>query len=182
MSKVAIFLADGSEPIEALAPADALRRAGVEVSLVSINEGTMTHCAHGINVDCDTTLASYDFADCDLVVLPGGMPGTTNLRNNEQVCEVVKEFAATKKVAAICAAPSIFAELGLLEGHACATCYPGFEKDFPVGIRPAENGVYVDGNMVTASGPGFALPFGFELIRQLEGVDAAKRVSDGMLY
>lgn len=181
MAKVAIFLADGSEPVEALAPADILRRAGVEVALVSINATEAVACAHGINVVADTTLANYDFDACDMVVLPGGMPGTKYLRANEQVCKLVVEFAQTKKVAAICAAPSIFAELGLLEGRT-ATCYPGFEADFPEGVRPAENGVYTSGNMTTASGPGFALPFGFELVRQLCGAETAERVADAMLY
>lgn len=181
MARVAIFIADGSEPLEALAPADALRRAGVEVSLVSIKDTTSVACAHGVNVVADTTLDLYDFDTCDMVVLPGGMPGTTYLRANERVCELTQEFAAHKKIAAICAAPSILAELGLLEGRT-ATCYPGCEGAFPAGVRPEENGVYVSGNMVTASGPGFALAFGLELVRQLMGDETADAVADGMLY
>lgn len=181
MSNVAIMMADGCEPLEALAPADAMRRAGIKVSLVTINNNLHVSAAHGVGIDCDAQIDDFDFDEVDMIVLPGGMPGTTNLRANNRVCELAKEFLATKKLAAICAAPSILAELGLLEGRS-ATCYPGCDAAFPAGVRPEDNGVYVDGNLVTASGPGFALSFGLELIRQLEGVDAADAVADGMLY
>lgn len=180
MSSVAILLADGCEPIEALAPADVLRRGGVEVCLVSINDTTRVDAAHGISVVADDTLAAHDFSGCDLVVLPGGMPGTTNLRANDRVCELARDFMAGRKLGAICAAPSILAELGLLEGRV-ATCYPGCEGAFPEGVRPEELGVYTDGNLVTASGPGFAVEFGLELLALLEGDEAAERVAAGML-
>lgn len=180
MAKVAILLADGFETIEALAPADVLRRGGQDVALVTINERPQVTTAHGIGVKCDATLAGYDFAGCDLIVLPGGMPGTTNLRANERVCELTREFLATRKLGAICAAPSILAELGLLGGRT-ATCYPGCEGAFPAGVRPAELGVYADGNLVTASGPGYAVDFGLALLELLEGKDAADRVAAGML-
>ena len=169
MSRIAILLADGFETIEALAPADVLRRGGQDVSLVSINDAPHVTTAHKIGVDCDATLGDYDFASCDLVVLPGGMPGTTNLRANERVCELAREFMASKKLGAICAAPSILAELGLLEGA------------FPAGVRPEELGVYTDGNLVTASGPAFAVDFGLALLRKLAGDEVAQRVADGML-
>ncbi len=180
MAKVAILLADGFETIEALAPADVLRRGGQDVALVTINEKPQVTTAQGIGIKCDATLVGYDFADCDLIVLPGGMPGTTNLRANERVCELTREFLATRKLGAICAAPSILAELGLLEGRT-ATCYPGCEGAFPQGVRPAKLGVYADGNLVTASGPGYAADFGLALLELLEGKDAADRVAAGML-
>lgn len=180
MAKVAILLADGFETIEALAPADVLRRGGQDVALVAIDGEGYVETAHGIGIECDTALADYDFSDADLLVLPGGMPGTTNLRNDECVCQLVREFMAERKVGAICAAPSILAELGLLEGRT-ATCYPGCEGAFPAGVRPEELGVYTDGNLVTASGPGFAVAFGLELLRVLAGDEAAERVASGML-
>ena len=114
------------------------------------------------------------------MVLPGGLPGTPNLRANERVCELSREFLADRKLGAICAAPSILAELGLLEGRV-ATCYPGFEGAFPAGVRPEELGVYTDGNLVTASGPAFAVDFGLALLRKLAGDEVAQRVADGML-
>lgn len=181
MTKAAILLANGFETIEALAPADAMKRAGIDVTLVSITPSRQVISAQSIHVITDTTLEGYDFDDCDVLVLPGGQPGTSNLHANPCVCELVKDFAAHKKIAAICAAPSILAELGLLEGRT-ATCYPGCDDAFPQGVRPAEHGVYVDGNIITASGPGFALDFGLELVRQLKGTGAADKVADGMLY
>ena len=180
MPRVAILLADGFETIEALAPADVLRRAGVDISLVTINDAPHVTCSHNIGIDCDATIDAYDFSACDLIVLPGGMPGTKNLRASERVCELVRDFMATRKVGAICAAPSILAELGLLVGRT-ATCYPGCEGAFPAGVRPTELGVYVDGNLVTASGPGFAVAFGLALLEQLMGEKAAKDVATGML-
>ena len=180
MSRIAILLADGFETIEALAPADVLRRGGQDVSLVSINDKPHATTAHKIGVDCDATLGDYDFASCDLVVLPGGMPGTTNLRASARVCELAREFMADRELGAICAAPSILAELGLLEGRT-ATCYPGCEGAFPAGVRPEALGVYTDGNLVTASGPAFAVDFGLELLRKLAGDEVAQRVADGML-
>ena len=180
MANVAILMADGCEPIEALAPADVLRRGGQDVTLVSIGESAAVSCAHGINVACDAVLGAYDFAACDLVVLPGGMPGTTNLRANERVCELARTFMAERKLGAICAAPSILAELGLLAGRV-ATCYPGCEGSFPEGVCPEELGVYTDGNLVTASGPGFAVEFGLELLALLAGDEAAEQVAQGML-
>lgn len=180
MAKVAILLADGFETIEALAPADVLRRAGEDVSLVTINALPHVTTAHGIGIDCDATLDEYDFGACNLIVLPGGMPGTTNLRANERVCELTRKFMSEKRLGAICAAPSILAELGLLDGRV-ATCYPGCEGAFPAGVRPEELGVYTDDNLVTASGPGFAVDFGLALLELLEGAEAAQRVAAGML-
>lgn len=182
MARVAILLADGFETIEALAPCDALRRVKEDVSLVTLNETAQVESSHGIGVVCDATLADYDFDSCDMIVLPGGLPGTTNLRASERVCELTREFAANKKVAAICAAPSILGDLGLLEGKV-ATCFPGWEEEhFPAGVRPAQNGVYVDGNIITASAAGYAVPFAIEIVRMLCGDSQAEYVANGMQY
>ena len=180
MARVAILLADGFETIEALAPADVLRRGGQDVALVTVNEAPHVTTAQKVGIDCDATLATYDFSSCDLIVLPGGLPGTTTLRATDKVCELARKFMAEKSVASICAAPSILAELGLLEGRT-ATCYPGFEGDFPAGVRPAENGVYVSSNLITASGPGFAVEFGLALLEHVAGKEAADKVAAGML-
>ena len=101
MAKVAILLADGFETIEALAPADVLRRAGEDVSLVTINALPHVTTAHGIGIDCDATLDEYDFGACDLIVVPGGMPGTTNLRANERVCELTSRRMAVPHVSCV---------------------------------------------------------------------------------
>ena len=125
MPAVAILAADGFETIECLTILDILRRGGVRATLVSIMDTRDVVSAQQVCVTCDEVFDDVDFSEYDYVVLPGGMPGTTHLRRDERVCELVREFAATKHVAAICAAPSILAELGLLEGHR-ATCFPGF--------------------------------------------------------
>lgn len=180
MSKVAILLADGFEILEAMSPCDILRRAGEDVSLVTINATPEATDSHGITVACDTTIDKYDFDDCDLVVFPGGQPGTNNLRANTKACELACDFMSFKKVAAICAAPMILADLGLLEGRT-ATCYPGCEGNFPEGVRPEKLGVYTDANLVTASGPGFAIPFGLALLRLLGNDAAADKTAAAML-
>lgn len=130
MAGVAVLAADGFETIECLTVVDVLRRGGVRTALVSIMDSRDVVTSQQIPVTCDAMLDEIDFSDYDYIVLPGGLPGATNLRANERVCELVREFAATKHVAAICAAPFILAELGVLEGHR-ATCFPGFDSNFP---------------------------------------------------
>ena len=132
-----------------------------------------------IPVTCDVTLDEVDFSNYDYLVLPGGMPGATNLRADERVCDLVREFAATKHVAAICAAPFILAELGVLEGHR-ATCFPGFEASFPEGCHAGERTVVVDGNIITASGMGQALPFALAILEDIAGEVAVEKVKDGI--
>lgn len=180
MARIAILLADGFETIEALAPADVCRRGGQDVALVTVNAEPHVTSAQNVGIDCDATLDTYDFATCDLIVLPGGLPGTTTLRATDRVCELARDFMANRKLGSICAAPSILAELDLLEGRT-ATCYPGFEGDFPAGVRPEKNGVYRDGNLVTASGPGFAVEFGLVLLELLTDKATADGVASGML-
>ena len=116
---------------------------------------------------CDALFDEINFDEYDCIVLPGGLPGATNLRADQRVCDVVCEFAATKHVAAICAAPFILGELDLLEGRH-ATCFPGFEKSFPEGAYTGEK-VTQDGNIITASGMAQSLPFALELLRTLAG-------------
>ncbi|MFR2950074.1 MAG: DJ-1/PfpI family protein [Collinsella intestinalis] len=130
MSGVAVLAADGFETIECLTVVDVLRRGGIHTALVSIMDTRDVVTSQQIPVTCDVTFDEVDFSEYDYVVLPGGLPGATNLRADERVCELVREFAATKHVAAICAEPFILAELGVLEGHK-ATCFPGFEAAFP---------------------------------------------------
>lgn len=179
MAGVAVLAADGFETIECLTVVDVLRRGGVRTALVSIMDSRDVVTSQQIPVTCDAMLDEIDFSDYDYIVLPGGLPGATNLRANGRVCELVREFAATKHVAAICAAPFILAELGVLEGHR-ATCFPGFDSNFPEGCHAGERTVIVDGNIITASGMGQALPFALAILNDIAGKVAVDKVKDGI--
>ena len=174
MSGVAVLVADGFETIECLTVVDVLRRGGVRATLVSIMSTHETVSSQQIPVTCDTTFDEVDFDEYDYVVLPGGLPGATNLRADERVCDVVTDFAVNKHVAAICAAPFILGELGLLIGRK-ATCFPGFEKAFPAGTHTGDK-VTVDGNIITASGMGQALPFALAILKDIAGEAAVDKV------
>lgn len=176
----AVLLADGFETIEALAPLDCMARAGAQVSRVGCTGATVTS-AQGAPVVCDVELADADLASFDLVVVPGGLGGVDNLRACPAViAELKRRIADSDLIGCICAGPALLAENGLLEGRV-ATCYPGCDTDFPAGVRPEKNGVYRDGNLITASGPAFAVPFGLALTAALLGDDAADRVASAML-
>ena len=175
MAKICVFTADGFEEIEGLTVVDLLRRAGAEVLMVSVGEGLTVKGAHNIELKADVLFDETCYEDADVLVLPGGMPGTLNLRNHEKLCALLKEFAAKdKKIAAICAAPMILGELGFLKGKK-ATCYPGFE-DKLTEAEVCTDRVVRDGNITTSRGLGTAIPFALELISQLYGKD--KKISD----
>lgn len=181
MSKVSIFMANGMEEVECLAVADMLKRGGVEVETVSINEDCAVTSSHNVTILADKTWAEADCADSNLLFLPGGMPGTTNLGTHEGLCALIKEFdAAGKRVAAICAAPSVLGQLGLLQGRQ-ATCYPGFEDQL-IGAIYTRQGVITDGHITTARGVGFAIDMGLELVRLLQGEDVFAQVKDSIQH
>jgi len=176
---VYLFLAEGFEEVEALTPVDLMRRAGIEVTTVGVG-GEYIKGAHGITVKadlCDTEAAAGD--DIEMVVLPGGMPGTLNLKASEKVNEFIdKANDKGAYVAAICAAPSILGEKGLLKGK-MAVCYPGFE-DKLLGATVFQAGVICDGNIITANAAGAALDFAAQLIGALKGEDAADAVLEAI--
>lgn len=179
---VYVMLAEGFEEVEALTPVDLLRRAGLEVQLVSIGD-TLVTGARGITVQADLLLSEMDMAACEMLILPGGMPGTKNLYANETLCDYVKQTAAdeTKYLAAICAAPSvILGGLGLLSGRR-ATCYPGME-DGMTGATAVDTEVVRDGRIITARGVGAALAFSKELISVLCGSEKAKEIALDVVY
>ncbi len=179
MPSVAVLVADGFETIECLTVVDVLRRGGVRATLVSVMATRDVVSAQQVALTCDYTFDELDFDDFEYVVLPGGLPGTTNLRHDERVCDVVRAFAAERHVAAICAAPSILGELGLLEGRR-ATCFPGFEETFPEGAYAGEKRVVVDGNIITASAMGQALPFALAILNDIAGEVAVAKVREGI--
>lgn len=175
-----VFLAEGFEEIEALTPVDCLRRAGKQVTTVGVGGKVITG-AHQISVTADITLEALKLdRDLEMVILPGGMPGTLNLGQSEGVRQAV-QFAADagKWVAAICAAPSVLGKMGLLNGKK-ATCFPGFESELK-GARVSHDPVVVDGKIVTARGAGVALEFGLKLVECLLGKDVRKTLAEKMI-
>ena len=181
MSKVSIFMADGMEEVECLAVADMLKRGSVEVETISIMERRMVTSSHNVTILADKMFDEAEYGDSNLLFLPGGMPGTTNLGAHEGVCALLKEFdAAGKRVAAICAAPSVLGQLGLLQGRQ-ATCYPGFEDQL-TGASYTRQGVITDGHITTARGVGFAIDMGLELVRLLQGEEVFAQVKGSIQH
>lgn len=181
MSRVSIFLADGFEEIEGLTVVDLLRRAGVETETVSIMETKQVKGSHGIQVTADSLFEEHDFEDAEMLVLPGGMPGTLNLGNHAGLRELLKKhYAEGKKLAAICAAPSVLGELGFLKGRV-AVCYPGFEEKLEGAVVCASR-VAVDGPVTTAKGMGVAIDFSLKLIEQLADKETAERIRESIIY
>lgn len=182
MAKVYVFLANGFEDVEALIPVDVLRRGGVEVVTVSVVENSqIVETAHRVQVVADAMFTDCDFADADVLMLPGGMPGASNLNNHEGVRQaLLRQNAAGRRVAAICAAPLVLGGLGILRGKR-ATCYPGFEQTLE-GATYTGDLCTVDGNVTTGEGPAAAFPFAFELLTQLKNADIARQVATGMRY
>ncbi len=179
MKNVYVFFADGFEEIEALTCVDVLKRAGVNVTMVATS-GEIVHGAHDVPVICDKDIDSCDFFDADMLLLPGGMPGTTNLAENEAVCRALTSGAERGiSIAAICAAPMVLGKLGLLKGRK-ATCYPGFEK-YLDGCEYTGAAVQEDGGIITGKGPGVSLEFALAVAKALVGKDKVHEVRESMM-
>lgn len=181
MIKVGIFLADGFEEIEGLTVVDLLRRAGIEVDTLSIMQGEMVEGSHKIAVKADKLAKDAEYDSYDMLVLPGGMPGTLNLGDNEIVQENIKKFAQENKwIAAICAAPSVLGKAGLLEGKE-AVCYPGYEEEL-LGAKVSMDAVKISGKFITSRGMGCAIDFSLAIIAQLISNEAADKVRESIIY
>ena len=182
MAKVYVFLADGFEDVEALIPVDVWRRGGIDVTTVSITDFPLVRSAHGVNIETDVMFEQCDFSDADLLFLPGGMPGASNLYDHEGVRKAVLAQAEKgRKIAAICAAPAVvLAQLGILDGKR-ATCYPGFEQLLTKATY-TESLVTVDDNITTGEGPAAAFPFAYELLGQLVNPQTASQIAEGMRF
>lgn len=177
---VYMFLADGFEETEALAPLDILRRGGVEVKTVGVTGGYVTG-AHGITVKADILPPIALKDNTEAVILPGGGVGTQNLDASVLVKEAVQSaYSSGKLICAICAAPSVLGKMGLLRGKK-ATCYPGFEK-YLDGAELSEANVAESGNVITANGMGAAMDFGFAVLARLRGADKAEEVKRQIQY
>lgn len=181
MKKVSIFLAPGFEEVEALTPIDLLRRAGAQVTIVSIGEEKAVTGSHQITVTADKLFEEMDFSDQDMLILPGGQPGTNNLKACKKLRDLLENANNQEKLlAAICAAPTVFGDMGLLKGKK-ATCYPGCED----GLIEAEymtDRVVTDGNITTSRGVGTAIPFALSLIEQLFGKEKSEEIRTSIVY
>lgn len=181
MSKIGVFMADSCEEIEALTVVDIARRAGMEVTTISINGKKEITGSHDIKFLADTLISEVDYETLDGIVLPGGMPGTLHLGENDTVNEVIKKFAAGgKMVGAICAAPSVLGAAGILVGKH-ATCHPGFEEKL-TGAVTSEEVVVRDGNIITSRGMGTAIPFALEIVRYFADEETVEKVKKGLVY
>ena len=174
------FLANGFELVEAMTPLDMLRRGGKEVLTVSITDSYEVTSSNGVTVKADRLISELPSDIPEAVILPGGMPGASNLRQSQTVCDItVRTADAGGLVAAICAAPFVLGELHLLEGKE-AICYPGFE-DKLLGAKISDKRVVCDGNIITAAGMGVALPFSYELTTALCGKDKADLIMQSIM-
>lgn len=170
-----MFLGTGFEETEAVAPLDLLRRAGVDVKTVGLN-GQIITGSHKIPIAADMTIEELDFSTIDGIILPGGLGGVASIRG----CQKAKEALAYAKkqgllTAAICAGPTVLADLGITEGR-CCVCYPGCEEAMG-SARMTQKAAVTDGSVVTGASAGCAIPFGLELIAYLKGKEAAEAIA-----
>lgn len=182
MSKNAyIFLAEGCEECEALITVDILRRGGVDVTTVSISDTDFVTSSHNITFKADKKFSEINLDAADMLILPGGMPGTNNLMACKELTDLVlRYYNSSKRIAAVCAAPTIFGQLGLLKGKK-ATCFKGME-DKLVGATVVNEQVVTDGNITTSRGLGTTIPFALELLKLLVSEEAANMISNKIIY
>ncbi|SHM36470.1 DJ-1 family glyoxalase III [Halanaerobium congolense] len=179
MGKILIPLAEGFEEIEAVTNIDVLRRAGLDVITAGIGSKNIEG-DHGIKVEADTVISEIDTADLDAVVLPGGMPGAANLRDSNELRNIIKKLNEENKLcAAVCAAPIVLEAAGILDGKK-ATSYPGFDKDMP-SCNYQEDRVVIDGNLITGRGPGVAVEFAMTLVEYLLDKETKEELQKSML-
>lgn len=179
MSRVYAFLADGMEETEAIAVIDLMKRGGIEVNTVSVMGKKEITGSHNIKIEADSIVEDIDIDDADMLFLPGGMPGTINLASCTALCDAIVRYnEAGKRIAAICAAPSVLGTLGVLEGKK-ATCYPGFEDKLKGAVYVGDKAV-TDKNISTARGMGAVMELGLEIVRLFEGEEKSKEVAESI--
>lgn len=179
--KVGMMVANGYEEVEMLTVVDLLRRAGMTCDIISVTGKKELTSSHKVTVIADLLFEDADYDSYDALVIPGGMPGTTNLGAHAGVCEQLKKaYADGKLIAAICAAPTVFGKLGLLEDKK-AICYPGMEDQL-TGARVTYEPAVRDGNIITSRGMGTAIDFGLEILAYYEGREAAAELAEKVVY
>lgn len=176
MSKILIFFANGFEEIEGLTVVDICRRAKLDIETVSITDSYDVESSHKIKLKTDKLISEIDFEKADMIVLPGGIPGTPNLEANEILTDKIKKYNEQgKMLAAICAAPSILGHLGVLEGKE-ATCYPGYEDEL-YGAKYVHVKAVKSSNVITACGMGGSIEFGLEIVKHYAGEQIANDIA-----
>lgn len=181
MAKICVFLAEGFEECEALLVVDLCRRAGLDLKMVSISENNQVTSSHGVTVVADLLLSQVNFDEVDMIVLPGGMPGTKNLEVCQPLMEQVESFYhGGKYVSAICAAPSILGHRGFLKGRE-AVSYPTFESHLE-GATVLKETVAVSGHVTTSRGLGTAIDFGLAIIERFLGKEEAEKIAAAIVY
>ena len=182
MKKIAVILADGFEEIEALTSVDVLRRAGAIASIVGLNDANIKGC-HNIYVKADVTLREMREIDYDAIILPGGLPGASNLANDARLKEILRNFDKSNKlICAICAAPMVLEGAGVLKDR--FVCYPGFEENVRSDKRGyvSDKNVLKDQNIITAKGPAFSMEFALFIVKNLLGDEVYLKVKNDLLY
>ena len=180
MAKVIVPLANGFEELEAISVVDVLRRGGVEVVMASIHDSLDVKGAHGVSVRADALLPDSSDAEYDAIVLPGGGEGTENLRNSDVLFRMLRrQSEAGRLICAICAAPTVLVDAGVVEPGIHMTCYPTFQMQLDRPWTPAP--VVAEGNVITGQAPGSALLFGLVVLQALEGEKTAQKVARGMV-
>jgi 4-methyl-5(b-hydroxyethyl)-thiazole monophosphate biosynthesis len=180
MQNIAVHLAEGFEEIEAISIIDVLRRADFDVNIVSISGNFVVTGSHNIKIMADSLFESIDYNLIDMIVLPGGMPGTKNLNNHQELKNQILNFYENGKLlGAICAAPMVFGNLGILEGKK-ATCYPGFENEL-IGAKTTGRAVEQAGKIITGKGAGVAIDFALKIVEILKGKELAKELAEKMV-
>ena len=173
---VYMLLGTGFEETEAVAPLDLLRRAGVEVKTVGIN-GKTVYGSHKIGIEADITIDELDLSSLEMIILPGGLGGVASARANKEAMSALKwAWDNGKFVAAICAGPTVLADLGITDGKN-ATCYPGCEAQMGTAIMAENAPAVTDGRLITGTSAGCAIPFGLALITALKGEEMAEKIA-----
>ena len=180
--KVALFIENGSEELEFIAPLDIMRRANLEVDLISANNEDFITSSHNVKILADKKIDEVNnILDYDAIVIPGGMPGSTLLRDNKKIIEFYQTmYNSGKLVAAICAAPIVLSAAGITDDKE-VTSYPGFDKEIKYKNYNSEKAVVIDKNVITAQGPAVAILFGYEIVNYLLQDNTAEDVKKAML-
>lgn len=180
MKKIAVHLAEGFEEIEAVSIIDVLRRAGFEVTVVSVTGNEIVSGSHKIRITSDVLFENLDYNQIDMLVLPGGMPGAKHLKEHIGLAEQIVDFNDNgKPIGAICAAPIVLGNLGILK-DVKATCYPGYEGELH-GAVVTENDVELAGTIVTGKGAGVAIDFALKIVEMFKGKEAADELAEKMI-